>query len=68
MVNPAFTEDRYLNRNTELDISNHTVTARVSTRSSRVRAEGELAEEDGVATFEDFGVGDTCVGHVGVDT
>lgn len=52
----------------ELELADEAVAAGVATFPAGVGAEAELMEADGVALFEDLGVGDGGVGHVGVET
>ena len=64
MVNAAFAENTDLDRDAELDISNHAFAAAVLACASAVGAEAEFTENNGVASFEYFGVCDARVCHV----
>jgi hypothetical protein len=47
----------------ELDIPNNAVASLIETVAARPRAKREFTEKDRVTAFEDFGVGNTSVGH-----
>ena len=68
VVDATFAQDGHLDRDAEFDVANHAFAAAVEACAGAAPAQGEFAEDDGVAAFEDFGVGDARVGHVGVDT
>jgi hypothetical protein len=60
-------EDRDLYWDSEFNVPDYAVAAAVEASPAGVGAEREFAEDDGVSSFEDFRVGDSCVRHVCVD-
>ena len=63
----AIREQGYLGWTQELDLPNETVTAAMSTRTSRVAALGVLAAAERVSIFEGFDRSVQRVRHVGVN-
>lgn len=67
VIHTAFREDGDLDRDAEFDVADDTIAALVLAVSTATGAETEFTEQYRIATLEDFGVSDACVGHVGVN-
>lgn len=67
VIDAPLREDGDLYGDAEFNLSDDAVAAGMQTCSARAGSQGEVPEDDGVATLEDLGVGDACVGHVDVN-
>ena len=63
----TFGEDRDAERLQELDLADDAVSAAMFPCSARTAADRELADADGIAAFDYFGIGQSRVGHVRVN-
>ena len=67
MIDSALAEDADLDGDSEFNVADHAVATAVLAFSAAAVSKAEFVEQDGVAPFEDFGVGDAGVGHVHMD-
>lgn len=67
VIHTAFGEDGNLHRDAEFDVADDTIATLVLSIAATASSETEFTEQHRVTTFEDFGIGDAGVGHVGVN-
>ncbi len=65
-INPAFGEDGHVQRLQKFHLADQSVAAAVQICPAGTLTNGEFAQQQWVAAFQDFRIGDAGIGHVAV--